>query len=227
MEIDCIQNFGDFARVLRRVGFSVSGGSAEGGIALSDAFSPDVRWFSGAETDPWEWRMRVVEELKDVAYAKVFLGKGGFITREWYPYFLAVRRGGMTFDDLYQDGLLSAFARDIYRAIEEHGQIAYHEIKRVIGSGREDESKVKTALVQLQMRMLVTIAGRTYRYNKEGLPYGWEVNVFSTPEHYFGDGVFEESIGVGRDAAIAAIAGRIRECRPDTGEREMMKFIRV
>lgn len=35
--------------------------------------------------DPWKWRMRVLEERDDIAYAKVFFKTSGFITKEWYP----------------------------------------------------------------------------------------------------------------------------------------------
>lgn len=51
--------------------------------------------------------MRVLEERDDIAYGKVFFGTSGYITREWYPLFLAVRRRGMVFDEWYDEGKAS------------------------------------------------------------------------------------------------------------------------
>ncbi len=45
--------------------------------------TPPVKWHCGdQEVDPWEWRMRVLEERTDIAYSKVFRGTSGFITVE-------------------------------------------------------------------------------------------------------------------------------------------------
>ena len=43
--------------------------------------------------------MRVLEEREDIAYSKVFFRTSGYITREWYPYFYAVRRKGESFQE--------------------------------------------------------------------------------------------------------------------------------
>lgn len=57
----------------------MGGGNAKGVFALipfdwrEEPPGCPVRWHTGdADTDPWEWRMRVLEERDDVAYAKVF-----------------------------------------------------------------------------------------------------------------------------------------------------------
>lgn len=221
-----IDNYGDFLRALRMVGFSTSGGRAEGGIALSKHFTDNIRWHTGADTDPWLWRARVLEEPEPIAYAKLFEGKGGFITREWYPHFLSVRRDGMDCDDMYQAGILSSMAHRVYRAIEEGGALAYHEIKRAIGATREDESKFSGALVRLQMKMLITISGHTYKFNKQGLPYGWEVSVFTTPERFWGDSdILDEADDLGSAEAYQQILDNIRSYNPDAGDKEMSKFI--
>ena len=226
MKSTVINNFDEFLSALYEAGFSLSGGGAEGGgIALSERFGSGVRWHTGEDTDPWRWRMRVLSEKSDIAYAKVFLHKGGFITRQWYPYFLAIRRGGRSFGELYADGLLSAMTKRIYNAIENAGQIAYHEIKRAIGITRDSESQFAVALVQLQMHMLVTICGETYHINKQGLPYGWAVNVFTTPERLFGDDIIDEAFNIDRDSAIEKITAQIREHGVYGDENAVYRFI--
>ena len=93
-----IQNFEDFCRELNSCGFSMGGGNAKGIFALidydwmnQDMLDTPVKWHCGdPEVDPWEWRMRVLEERTDIAYSKVFFKTSGFITRDWYPCFYAV-----------------------------------------------------------------------------------------------------------------------------------------
>ena len=101
-----IHNFEDFCRELLACGFSMGGGNAKGIFALidydwtnQDMLDTPVKWHCGdPAVDPWEWRMRVLEERRDIAYSKVFFKTSGFITKDWYPCFYAVRRNGESFE---------------------------------------------------------------------------------------------------------------------------------
>ena len=106
-----IKSFNEFCEKLLESGFSMGGGNPKGIYAIIpfDWKNPipgcPIAWHTGdAETDPWEWRMRVLEERDDIAYGKVFFGTSGYITKEWYPYFPAVRRRGLAFDEWYFEG---------------------------------------------------------------------------------------------------------------------------
>ena len=73
--------------------------------------------------------MRVLEERDDIVYAKLFFRTSGFITKEWYPYFYAVRRQGETFEEAYENGTISQMAKRIYEIpsklwLEQYG--IYH-----------------------------------------------------------------------------------------------------
>lgn len=225
MQIQSIRGFDDFLRALHQVGFSVSGGRSGGGIGLQDHYASNIHWHTGADTDPWRWRMRVLDEYDDIAYAKVFLGNGGYITRAWYQDFLAVRRVGRDFQDFYEDGLLSAMARRAYRAVSEGGRLAYHEIKRAIGFEKGEESALQTALIHLQRNMLLTICGETQRVNRDGIPYGWSINVFTTPERFWGEDFIEEAGDMDSDESYAKIFARIREYNTSASDAEVRKFI--
>ncbi len=75
-----IRDFDDFCRELNTCGFSLGGGNAKGIFALidydwtnQDGLDTPMKWHCGApEVDPWEWRMRVLEERTDIVYSKVF-----------------------------------------------------------------------------------------------------------------------------------------------------------
>ena len=131
MEQTQIRNYQDFTAALLQAGFSMGGGNDEGIFALipwnweeTPPYETPVRWHTGdADTDPWEWRMRVLDERTDVAYGKVFFKKSGFITRDWAPHFLAARRGKAEFNGAYVDGTLSHAAKRIYNTVLEYGTL--------------------------------------------------------------------------------------------------------
>lgn len=187
-----IRNFADFCKELSECGFSMGGGNARGIYAVipydwkeQEQFDSPVKWHTGdPETDPWEWRMRVLEERNDIAYAKVFFRTSGFITREWYPLFYAVRRHEESFEEAYDNGTISQTAKRIYEIVSE-GEIAFHEIRQRGGFGREEKSRFERAVVELQMRMFITICGRAQKRNQYGEAYGWNSTVFTTVEEFW------------------------------------------
>ena len=189
-----IRNFDDFCRELRRCGFSMGGGRAKGVFALIDfdwqtqeGLDTPVRWHCGdPEIDPWEWRMRVLEECTDIAYAKVFFKTSGFITKAWYPYFYAVRRDGETLMDAYEDGRISRAAKQIYDIVSQ-GHAALHEIKAMGHFGKEDKASFDRALIELQMGMFITVTGRKQKRNQYGMEYGWNSTVFTTVENFWAE----------------------------------------
>ncbi len=188
-----ILNFSDFCAALSDCGFSLGGGNPKGIFALipygweeqAHLDSP-IKWHTGdAETDPWEWRMRVLEERDDIAYAKVFFRTSGYIAKAWYPYFYAVRRNGESFEEAYENGTISQTAKRIYGIVSENGEIALHDIKRIGGFGKEDNAKFERNIVDMQMRMFITVCGSAQKRNKFGEGYGWNSTVFTTPEAFW------------------------------------------
>lgn len=88
LEFGTIRGFGDFRAALLRAGFAVGGENDEGIFSLRPYMDPSLQYHTGdPETDPWLWRVRVLED-RALAGGKVFFGKAGWISREWYPLFL-------------------------------------------------------------------------------------------------------------------------------------------
>lgn len=233
MEIGKITNYSEFVGALLQVGFSVGGGNSEGTFALipwnwdeEPPYETPVRWHTGdVETDPWEWRIRVLDERDDIAYAKLFLRKSGFITREWAPSFLAIRRGGRSFADTYADGVLSHHAKRIYSCVYEHGPLPLHAIKQIAGFGKEEKSQFDRALTELQMRMFLTMCGRQQKRSKTGEEHGWSSTVFCTTEAFWGGDVFAAAAEMDRDEAAAQITARVLAVNPDAEAKKIVKFI--
>jgi hypothetical protein len=186
-----------------------------------------IRWHTGdPETDPWEWRMRVLDERSDIAYSKVFFKKAGYITKEWYPYFLAVRRGDKQFADEYADGKISSFSKRIYDVIAEHGSLPLHGIKQLAGFGKNDKSRFDAALTELQMKLYLTMCGRQQKLSQKGEEYGWSSTVFCTTESFFGEDVFERAAELTSEEAAEKITERVYSLNPLANEKKIGKFIK-
>ncbi|WP_250228451.1 AlkZ-related protein [Anaeropeptidivorans aminofermentans] len=229
-----IQNYGDFIETLEKAGFSMGGGKGEGIYTIipwswdeNPPYDTPVKWHTGdSETDPWEWRMRVLDEREDIAYGKVFFKKSGYITKEWYPYFLAVRRQSMDFSESYENGLVSNMAKKIYEFISEYEALPLHGIKALGGFGKEDKSKFDAAITELQMKMFITMCGRQQKVSKKGEEYGWSSTVFCTTERFFGEDIFQKATEIIPQEAEEKIRSQIRILNPEAEEKKIIKFIK-
>jgi len=229
-----VRNFSDFVAALLQAGFSMGGGNSEGVFAVIPwswyelpPYPTPVCWHTGdPETDPWEWRLRVLEERDDIAYAKLFFGKSGYITREWYPYFLAVRRGGRSLSEEYYEGNVSRYAKRIYDVIAAHEALPVHEIKRAAGFTREDGSAFDRGLIELQRKMYVTMCGSQRKLSKTGEEYGWPSTAFCTVEKFFGKEIMEEAGEIDAREAVDVITRQVYRLNPSANPRKVQRFIR-
>lgn len=226
-----IRNFEDFCRKLNESGFSMGGGNAKGIFALIDydwteqeMLDTPIKWHCGdREVDPWEWRIRVLVERTDIAYAKVFFKTSGYITKDYYPYFYAVRRNGESFEEAYERGAVSHTAKRIYDIVST-GEVALHEIKALGGFGKEDKALFDKALVELQMGLFVTMTGSRQKKNKYGTEYGWNSTVFTTVEHFWEDRGFSLPV-LDAEESYEKIRQQILRLNPTAEEKTIRKFI--
>ena len=228
-----ILNYDGFVKALLAAGFSMGGGSGDGIFALipwswdeQPPYDTPVRWHTGnAETDPWEWRMRVLDERNDIAYSKVFFKKSGYITRDWAAQFLSVRRGGIGFQDAYESGKISHAAKRIYGAVQEYGTLPLHAIKQIAGFGSEEKSRFDAALTELQMKMYLSMCGRQQKLSQKGEEYGWYSTVFCTTEQFWGEEIFSQAAKLSKEAAIEDITKQVLLLNPDAEAKKIQKFI--
>ena len=228
-----IRCYNDFIEVLLNSGFSMGGGSADGIYAVipwgwneTPPIETPILWHTGDyDTDPWEWRMRVLDERSDIAYGKLFFKKSGFITKEWYPCFLAARRGDTTFDEAYDDGRVSHFAKRIYDVVCQYGTLPLHGIKQLAWFSKEDKPGFDKAITELQMKMYLTMCGRQQKLSQKGEEYGWASTVFCTTENFFGEAVFEQAAKISKEEAYQRIREQILRLNPSAQNKKISKFI--
>jgi hypothetical protein len=228
-----IRCYDDFISALLAAGFSMGNSNAEGIYALIEwewneqpTDDTPVRWYTGDPvTDPNEWLGSILNERDDIAYGKLFFKKSGYITKEWYPYFLAARRDGRDFEDAHADGKISHFAKRIYDVVSDHETIPVEEIKRLGGFLRENKSGFDRALTELQMKMFICPCARRYKISQKGEEYGMASTVFCTTEHLFGQSVFDQADKIAKAAAAQKIREQILKLNPTAQDKKIEKFI--
>lgn len=227
-----VRNYSDFCIELLKAGFSGAvGGKDDGVFGLfrygwgaedESAFS----WHTNdPETDPWLWRIRVLEERNDIAYSKLFFRKAGYITKEWYPYFLAARRNGESFDDAYANGTVSNQAKRIYSVLQDSGRLPVHDIKKSGGFSKEEKSQFDSALTELQMRMFITMCGQQQRISLKHGEYGWASTMFCLVEKFWLADVLEKSKKIKLKEAEDAITTQIYRLNPKANPKKIKSFI--
>lgn len=220
-----ITNYTEFKNKLFEMGFSSGGNGDDGVMSISTLYAPNIKWHTeDGDTDPWEWRMRVLNENKSIAYAKVFFKKSGYITKDWYPYFLSSRQP-FSFDESYDSGLISNDAKKIYDIIKADGPTPLHLLKSQWGITKQTKSAFERSLVELQMKMYITICGRMQKTTAEGKPYGWYSTVFCLSENYFKEDIFKAAYSMNRDTSIEKILNQIYKFNPNADGKRVMKFI--
>lgn len=60
---------------------------------------------------------------------------------------------------MYEDGLMSIYAKQIYELFNEDSILAVHEIKAMAGFTKELNSRHESAMMELQMGMFITVNG--------------------------------------------------------------------
>lgn len=229
-----IHNYNDFIAALLEAGFSGAVGGADDGVFSLFRYGwgadteTGIEWHTGdPDTDPWEWRMRVLDERDDISYGKVFFKKAGYITREWVPLFLAARREGRSFAEEYANGTVSHAAKRIYETVAQNGTLPLHEIKQTAGFTRDDKSAFDRALTELQGKLFLTMCGREQKLSRYGDEYGWSSTVFCTTERFWGSELFAEAERLDPDDAVEKIKARILRLNPNAAEKKIMRFIKA
>ena len=220
-----IENFTDFCYVMKKIGFCMSS-SDDRIFNLQNYYGAHIKVHTGnSETDPWIWRIGSIKEVDFFVYGKFFFRKAGWITKDWLPQFLSVRRNGKTFDEMYQDGMISKMEKNIYDCIRKMKKISVHDLKEILELNKSEQSQFNTALTNLQMKLFITLYDETKKVSISGEPYGWPVTVFSTFEEKVGEQIVYESYKIPVEEAFQNIYKHIKELNPYVIERYARKFI--
>lgn len=222
MQPRLLTTFQDFTATVDELGFMPLSSNKISFPSLEGLTTRDM-WHTNLDNDPWQWKTRIVDEGK-AAYAKLFGGKPGFISLSWYPIFLSARRGGEDFESLYGQGLMSHEAKRIYNLFDENPVLATHEIKGMAGMGKEAKAEYERAMVELQMRMFITIQGMTRMVGRSGEPQSWPATSYTTVENWAKPEMIRDSLKIDPDEALERIVERVLAIVPDADLKKAQRF---
>ena len=190
------------------------------GFSVED-MTPPRCWFAGDVDGPWEWRMEVARR-GEIAYGKLFAGKAGFVTREYYPDLANYRRDGYDFDARYEAGLADHRDKLIIDALTHNGPLLTKELRRASGVDKGFE----TCLTRLQMQTYITVCGFEYLHDRHGRPYGWGVARYALSEELFGAGMVRSAYSRPPAESRFRLLARLRELCPSGDDKLLNKLIK-
>lgn len=220
-----MKEYQEFVSKVEDIGFMTLSTNNIGFTNLADLTTED-QWHTGLPSDPWRWRVRIEDDHK-AAYGKLFDKKPGFISLEWYPVFLAARRKGRSFAEVYSEGLLSNHSKQIYELFKYHKSLAVHEIKAMCGFTKESNTKYENAMTELQMWMFITVNGTKQKISAKGDPYGWPSTAYSTVETWAGEKLIEEAKRMNPKDALDEIIMRVQDIVPQAEMSKIRRFVGV
>lgn len=179
-------------------------------------------WWSGdIERDPWEWR-GVIARSGKVAYGKFFHGKACYISLKWLPYFINFRRDGYDFDSRHDEGLVPHKLAGIMECFEDNIEQYTYELKAKLSG----EKYLDAALGELQMQTYLVIRDFRQRLNKKGLPYGWAIAVYATPESIWGSDFVTSAYCEEPEESRGRIVSLIGSRHPELSEKDILKALK-
>lgn len=178
-------------------------------------------WFVDGVDGPWEWRMDVAAR-GSVAYGKLFAGKAGFCSREYYPDLANYRRDGYDFDARWEDGLANYRDKQIMDALIKNGPLLTRELRQASGVDKGFE----TCLTRLQMQTYITVCGFEYLRDKHGKPYGWGLARYAITEDFLGEDLPRAAYSRTPAESKARLMERLRALCPLADEKTLLKLIK-
>ena len=157
------------------------------GFSIEEHTPPEL-WYDSENGDwaPWDWKGPVAR-MGTCVYGKLFWKKAGFVSMEQFPDLANLRRDGYDFDARFDDELASYKDKEVYDAVAKNGSLQTGRLKQLCGYGGKDGKKgFETVITRLQMQTYLCVADFDYATDRHGVPYGWGIARWSTPEAVYG-----------------------------------------
>ena len=216
----CIHSWQELVDWIDEVGFLPLFRNGIDGFSAEERTCPQGWWSGDAARDPWEWRQTIARSGR-VAYGKFFGKKAGFISKAWFPDFANWRRDGYDFDSRWDDGLATARQKKIMDRFNQTDALLSYELKEQAGFGKGGEKNFEGTVTDLQMGGYLLIRDFRQRINKKGLPYGWPISVYTTPEALWGYDHIASAYSMDPSESKVLIYEQIQKNFPEATQEEL------
>lgn len=137
---------------------------------------PDGGW----EWPMWDWKGDIIRDC-GCAYGKFFLGKAGFISKEWWPDFCNYRHSTHPYP------VEGSIEEAIVETLKLNGSMITRDLRKACGfTEPKMRSKFDGFITRLQMGYYIVTEDFVYPHDKHGRQYGWGWSLLTTPEDLFG-----------------------------------------
>ena len=192
------------------------------GFSIAEHIAPEL-WFTDVE-GPWEWKGPVIRETK-CAYGKFFEHKAVFISREWFPDFANFRREGFDFEERYFEGLCAYADKTLYDILRRNAPILSKDLKRLGNYRKGGNTGFDTAMNRLQAQCYAITGDFVYAKDRFGLPYGWGVAVYTTPEQFYGEDFSDEVYNKTPEESFRRVYEHLQKLT-GADDKRLMKLLR-
>ena len=218
----CIRSMEQLAETVERYGFLPYFKNSIPGFSVEEHIAPEF-WFGDVD-GVWEWKGPLIRERR-FAYGRFFEKKTAWMTMEWYLELANFRRAGYDMDALYEDGFAPAADRRLYELTAREAPVISRRLKAAGEYGGKGESGFNTAMDRLQAEGYVLISDFVYSVDRHGLPYGWGLAEYSTPELFFGGPFTRRVYEKTPEESYRRLLAHLKELFPETEERRLRRFL--
>ncbi len=198
------------------------------GFSLEDIASPkawyDPDWTNGIKWPCWQWKGEVTWD-HELAYAKLFRDKAGFVSLEWLADLCNYRRDGYEFEERYGEGLAPHSDKEVVELLREAGPMFTKEIKQALGYRKGGRKGFETIITRLQMETYVTVTDFEKQVAKDGTEYGWGVGRYALTEDWWGEEALDPQ-GLEPEESLESILRKLKCVLPDVSEADIRKFLK-
>lgn len=184
--------------------------------------TPSELWFNDEQEGPWEWKGPIIQ-LGHCAYGKFFGRKAGWISLEWFPDFINVRRSlrPLPPEDSQKPERL------IYEVLNLDGDVLSRQLKQEVGlGGMRQKSTFEGYMTTLQMGTYACISDFEYNIDKHGNRYGWGLARYTTPEVLYGtDLVRSAQLERTPQESLQRLLTHLQQVLPQATEKQLLKLL--
>jgi hypothetical protein len=181
-------------RLIRELGFILL-------MPISGAELPSIHEATRDDWSWWDWK-QTLPARKACYYAKILRRRGTFISWPWFPIFRAAYADRRSYHRLFRDGLLDRAEKQILDLLAAQGPLLTTDIRLAFGPRtKQNTRRVKSILVDLQQRFLITAAG--------GDTEGWSHHRWDLTERWAPARLLAESARISRSEARQKLVARL------------------
>lgn len=190
------------------------------GFSIEEHIAPEF-WFPKEGDGFWEWKGPSIRK-SGCAYGKFFHGRAGYISLDLFNDFANYRRDGYDFDSLWDEGLVGLKYKRVFDILWNKNSMLSKELKN------ESETKnFEQIMTYLQMHGYVVISDFEYMKTKAGIPYGWGVTRYQTPEYRFGKSFMDNVYLRDPFESYSILFDYLKSLLPDISENEINYLLKL